>query len=269
MKLENITRVGKGSRVSVYVFPEKLADTPDKMRVLRVPYDQERHSDNAEFFDFQEIRMFLNESFFPDPQIHKIELDGRKRRLISCSLIISPYLQTIPKAKIFGEHLDNNLPNYSDKLLFLRNLRQFVEECKNAYYWRAGLPDLRGKGNVIPHETSVLLLDFNNISSDIGKIVEGGEIHVPLDTRGIPVFDLSLMFLYDLEKRILSFASNNFSTQSFARVTKAEGVSPSYLHSTNIFRDRTNLVDEPFYGALKVRGRRDAVKNFVKSGYFH
>jgi len=264
MKLEDLEIIGYGSRVTVYRLPPEVMSQYGKS-VVRVPNDVNK--DDQEVSELELLSIHLDDTFFPSPSVEEIEYEGEVRRLILCDEVSSPSTVKRPSKWTFMKHLDESLVEVDDKVSFLMNMRLFVDQCKSFYYNHSSLPDLVGRGNVIPFQTGVYLLDFNNAGFEREQFQEGSNIHVPVDDQGIPIFDLSLHFLYHMEKYLLSYTGNNFSTPSFNRLGYVKsGMQEESFRDLGIFVSRDDLGKDSFYGALRFQARREEVQRIMSAG---
>lgn len=242
------SEIGRGTRVKIY------SSRVDKERegALRVPHDLKK--DGMEIANLRLLEQYLAE-FLPNPEVMQVAIGDSIRNLIFCERIYSPFLTSVPKAQFFRAHFDS-LPNVEAKARFLHKLRRFVDQCKRLFYDTSSLPDLVGKGNLISQGTDIYLLDFNNTTFDRHFSV-GGDIRVPLDDRGDPVFDLSLHLLYHLEKELLSSRANSPASGRLPALAPADKAQAPFV-------DFGRLKQEPFYGALRFRARREKVKEIMR-----
>lgn len=229
-------------------------------RILRVPKDP--HGDPAELVQMQMLKAGPLSEFLPSPQVVRAEIGGRVRALVSSIEVESSMCRTIPSAVALGHHLNLQI-DCEGKVSFLRSVRSFVEACKRSYQIYNTLPDLVGKGNIVAVAGKVYLLDFNNIS---GKWTLGGDVEVPLDDQGLPIFDMGLDLLYRIEKTLLTHIGGNFSTESFNRSFRRErdvkGTTlPAELEPVLVSREE--LKKDRFYGALRFQARREKVSQIL------
>ena len=243
------TPFSQGSRVQVYRLRGREGLDG---RILRVPVNPQ--SDPAELVQMQMLKSGPLREFLPSPQVVRAEIDGKVRALVSSLEVKSSMCRELPGAAALSDHL--NLYECDGQVAFLRGIRAFVEACKTNYETHKTLPDLVGMGNIVAVNAQVLLLDFNNIS---GQWNIGGEIEVPLDDQGLPIFDMGLDLLHRIEKNLLTHNGGNFSTQCFNRFFRLQrdmkGTAlPPELESTLVSREE--LKRDPFYGALRFQARR-------------
>ncbi len=259
--LREVEKVGYGNSVAVYKLPDK--DESETRRVVRVPHDLQK--DKEEIRHLGELINYIGDSFLPNPQQEEFLIDGVKREIVTCNEVSTKYNSTRPSLENFIRHLDK-LPSLDDKLDYLTQLRKFVISCK-FFFWETGsLPDLIGMGNIVPYDNGIMLLDFNNVSFEHELSDIGDGIKIPLDDNGNPIFDRSLHLLYQIEKYLLSYSQNNFSTQSFTRYyAKTHNLKPDaiLLLKEYICVPRDNLKKDPFYGALRFKKRREAVRRII------
>lgn len=246
----------RGTRVSVH--PLELPGVSDQ--VVRIPKDRSR--DSSEVREVGLLAEYFRK-FMPNPGRLITIIRGEMRELIFCDRVYSSYLTSEPSAGIFSSHLAS-LPTIDQKILFLRQLREFVERCKLFFAKEKRLPDLVGKGNFVPHEETVYLLDLNN--AVFGTINGEEEITVPVDEAGWPIFDMSLRLLYGIERHLLTHCGGNFSSQHFnrnyrhTRIYRGSDV-PDEL--TDILHSRETLKEDSFYGALRFSKRRIEVEKII------
>lgn len=252
-----LTFLGEGKRTKIYGIGSK-----DYSRIVRVPHNPS--DDIQERKDLNLLKQFFEEKgHLPNPRAEEFIIDGKSRFLVTCDNINSFNIKKIPSEKSFQHHLDFKLTTLDDKLGFLSSLKSFVEQSKEMYWSTKTLPDLIGKGNMIPYGNNVLLLDFNNHHFESEKI-KGTDIHVPVDEFGWPIFDMSLRLLYNIEKSLLTYSGSSFSSPKFnAFCYKDNSLNQEDIKSKRIFTSREELKEDPIYGALRFKDRREKVENII------
>lgn len=251
--LDQLEQIGEGSRVAIYLLPGSSLDE----RILRIPHDPLK--DGEEIKNLSLLEKYLTPNFFPNPVRERYIIDGYQRMLISSDRLYAKYSSSFTNHKRFMKHFEDL--EGMNKIDFLVNLHQFISQCKNMYYKSGFLPDIVGRGNFIPYESSQVILDYNNADFERNEIEVAGEIHIPTDDRGVPIFDLALRILYNLEKGLLTYGGNNFSTAEFNRWAQTEaGFTPDSLHRMGIFKLFEDLKTEQFYGAVRYKARREAAE---------
>jgi hypothetical protein len=243
------------------MLPEEFSEEGGPRRVARIPHDT--CNDLPERKALHLLMQHIDSTFFPNPLSINLRVGSEERMVVSCDYISSPYISRIPSTAIFRTHLDNALPTLDEKVDYLRNLRTFLDQTKEFYYATHSLADIAGQGNLIPYESSLYLLDFNNIGIE-EELIKPGHIHVPLDENGFPIFDLSLRIIYNLEKHLLTAMGTNFASQDFSKICYHDNdMDFGSIFSLGMFRHREELKHERFYGALRFKARRDAVDNIM------
>lgn len=225
-------------------------------RVLRIP--REPFQDSQEVRQMEMLRQGPLAAFLPDPEVIRAKIGGQVRNLVTSLEVRSPLCRVEPNAGSFAYELQTRGP-VDAQILYLEQMRKFIDACKNAYWQFKMLPDLIGKGNLVSDRNGIWLLDFNNIS---GQWTIGPEVQVPLDDQGLPIFDMGLQLLHRIEKRLLTRRGNNFSTEAFNRAyrqeRKVEGNEiPREFEGTLVDKDQLKV--DPFYGALRFGARRQKV----------
>ncbi len=226
-------------------------------RILRVPREPNRDP-------FETVQMELLKSgplanFLPAPETVRAQIAGQVRHLVSSVEVSSPLCRQEPSAGAFASELHAQ-QGTDARVHYLQQLRGFIDACKESYWKKRMLPDLVGKGNVVSDKDGFWLLDFNNIS---GEWTVGGEVQVPLDDQGLPIFDMGLRLMHGMEKGLLTHRGGNFSTESFNRAYRQEkevrGTAlPEDLAGILVSADA--LKADPFYGALRFGVRREKVQ---------
>lgn len=232
-------------------------------RVVRIPKDVSK--DPVEVIQADLLNMTSLKAFLPDPQPVRVEIEGQVRRVVSSLEIMAPMCRDIPSVGSFAYELGAKT-QLDEKLAYLKSLRGFVNACKTTYFQKNILPDLVGRGNTVVQNTGLWLLDFNNIAGDWQL---GPKVDVPVDDRGLPIFDMSLRMLYGIEAKLLSSRGANFSTEGFNRTFRQErevrGTSlPPELEGVLVPSD--DLKTDPFYGALRFQARREKVEAILERG---
>lgn len=247
----------EGSRVRVHdiKLSEQVSDQVAK--IVRVPKDPD--SDGCEITAYHLLRNHFDR-FLPNAEILSVSIEDSIRTLLICDKIETQYSNSSSlSGGVFLKHL-NELPDLQDKVKFLANLREFVDSCKEFFKRCASLPDLIGRGNLVCKGSDLYLLDFNNLSFKTTN--EGSDkdnIHVPLDEKGYPIFDLSLRLLYHLEKKLLTYNGRNLSSQEFNTSFRQQHSNKDQLPEElkHILVDRETLKKDPFYGAVRFKERRE------------
>lgn len=250
--------VAEGSRIRVH----RLRGMEDlEGRVVRIPKDAQK--DPSELVQMQLLKRTPLAEFLPSPEVVRLQVGDEVRALVASLEINSRMQQELPSAGGFRIHLGTQ-KDLEAKIGFLARVRAFVEACKATYWGSQILPDLVGKGNIVSEKEGVWLLDFNNIS---GKWKIGGEVEVPLDDQGLPIFDMGLRLMHSIEKTLLSNRGGNFSTESFNREFRRERVVQGQVFPEElkpILVSKEDLKKDPFYGALRFGARREEVKRILE-----
>lgn len=249
--LPESAKLRAGDRVTVYRLPDAFLQ-----EILRVPHDVA--DDAREIAHVQTLASHFDARFLPSPRVRAYDWGGCRRNLVVCEEVPTRRIADIPTSQGFAAHLDTECRSIDEKIAYVCSLRKFVDLCKRFYEETDALPDLAGRGNVVPFEDRVVILDFNNISFGREQVNSAKGVYVPVDDRGIPIFDLSLNLLYGIEKRVLSYVDTNVSTPGFTRVCGKEMTSQDMV-ALGPFVAREALIHDAFYGALRHKERREMV----------
>lgn len=247
----------EGSRVRVH----RLRGRPElEGRLIRVPKDSTK--DPNELVQIELLKLGPLADFLPMPEFVRAEVGGQIRCVVSSLEIKSTMCRELPSAGSFNDRLQTQ-SDLGSKIAFLHKVRAFIDACKNTYWRSHLLPDLVGRGNIAADGEGVWLLDSNNIS---GKWRIGGEVEVPLDDQGLPIFDMGLRLMHSIEKTLLTNCGTNFSTETFNRAYRKERpvrgqVLPDELKSVLVSKE--DLKKDPFYGALRFGARREEVRRIL------
>lgn len=254
----------EGSRVRVHDIKLPVSDTSNQVgKIVRIPKDAE--NDGCEITAYHLLRQYFND-FMPNAEILSVSIGDSIRNLLVCDKIETNPMNLSSLSNGFVIHL-SQLPTMEEKIKFLTNLRHFVDTCKNFFAECASLPDLIGKGNVVCKGSDIYLLDFNNLSFKTpNDIFDNDNIHVPLDEKGYPIFDLSLRFLYRIERDLLSYndASKKMSPKVFNSLFPNKNENTTDLMTSDlgsVMRTYESLKKDPFYGAVRHRLRREKANN--------
>lgn len=229
-------------------------------RILRIPKDPTR--DRHETVQMEMLRGGPLTTFLPSPTIVRTQIGERVRHLVASREIQSPMCRREPTVGAFAYQLEGK-SEIDAQIQYLAQLRGFIRACKSTYERFSILPDLIGRGNIVSDAAGIWLLDFNNIS---GQWNTGQEVEVPLDDQGLPIFDMGLGLLYNIEKKLLTHRGTNLSTQAFHRnYCRARGPQNTKLPEelTEILVTREQLKADPFYGALRFGARREKVNSIL------
>lgn len=250
--------ISRGLRTAIFTLRTEDPDGTQQPvnRIARVRLDPSKDDDEIACLHFLQS---YYKAFLPDPTEECISCQGQIRNVVTSERIDSPYLQRIVPAETIQYYFDR-LPTLEEKILFLHNTRTFLSISKELHHNHGVLPDLVGRGNIIPHGTSLLLLDFNNINAGVTDKEDPRIQRVPLDDKEFPTFDYTVRFLYHLEKSLLISKGDKVSTVTFNKEFRSYGRGELSDSLHGVLVDVETLHNDPFYGSLRIGTRRSAAE---------